>query len=299
MPAKLTLHPPQRAPRFIVIRDGETLEVGRDAVCGLVLEDSRVSKRHALLGWTGSGWAVEDLGSKNGTTVNGQPVSRAELADGDWVSFGGLLARFQRLTAAQAATLDTDRLARIQTSAELRRRLTADLEPYDLLLRFLQSAMEVTGAERGFVLVAGPDEALRVEVASGFASEDARDERFAGSVGAVRRAVEEGGPVIVSDALADPRLGKRPSVASQALRALACFPLRHEGRVLGILYVDSRKPSAGFTELDVELLEALADHTAVVLATLQLDRKLQRLLRPATDGVAELQARFDGLLPAR
>ena len=47
MPAKLTLHPPERASRFLVIRDGESLVVGRDPACGLVLKDPRVSKRHA------------------------------------------------------------------------------------------------------------------------------------------------------------------------------------------------------------------------------------------------------------
>jgi len=55
MPAKLTLYPAKRAPRFLVVRDAETLDVGRDPACGLVLEDSRVSKRHARLAWTGTG----------------------------------------------------------------------------------------------------------------------------------------------------------------------------------------------------------------------------------------------------
>ena len=106
--------------------------------------------------WTGSGWLLEDLGSKNGTTLNGAPASAAgsELREGDWICLGGLMARFEHLTAAQAANLDSERLAQVQTSAEMRRRLGRDLQPVDLLLRLLELAMEVATAERGFVLLA-------------------------------------------------------------------------------------------------------------------------------------------------
>ena len=73
MPAKLTLNAPERASRVVVIRDGESLQIGRDFGCDLVLEDSSVSRHHARLGWNGSGWTLVDVGSKNGTTVNGEP----------------------------------------------------------------------------------------------------------------------------------------------------------------------------------------------------------------------------------
>jgi hypothetical protein len=299
MPGKLTLYPPQRAPRFLVLLEGETVEIGRGDRCGLVLEDRRVSKRHARLVWTGEGWRVEDLGSKNGTTVNGEPTRAVELRNRDWISFGGLIACFERLTAAQAATLDSERLARIQTSAALRRRLSADLAPIDLLLRFLQSAMELTQTERGFVLVAGPDGVLRAEVAAGFTPEEVGHEGFRGSVGAVREALQVGGPVVAADARQDPRLGHRPSVIAQGIGSLACVPFRHEGRVLGLIYVDSRKVGPAFTELDLEILETLADHTAAVLAAPGHPESGGRALGVADrELVAKLQRRLQELLPA-
>ena len=267
MPAKLTLHPPQRAPRFLIVRDGETMDIGRDPTCGLVIDDVRVSKRHARLRWTGGGWHLEDLGSKNGTTVNAVPPGAAgtELRDGDWICLGGLMAVFQRLSATQAANLDSERLARIQTSAELRRRLGSELEPLDLLMRLLEMAMDVATAERGFVLVCGPDGKLRPEVALGFSVQDLWDERFRGSVAAVQQALE-GRILAISDAIADPHLGKRPSVVAEGIRSLACLPLRYGGRQLGALYVDRRRPGPAFTALDVETLESLADRAAALLA---------------------------------
>lgn len=287
MPAKLTLHPPQRASRFLVVRDGESLLVGRDVDCGLVLEDPRVSKRHARLAWIGSGWVLEDLQSKNGTSVNGAPATGQELGSGDWVSFGGIPGRFERLSEDALRRLELERLDRLHTSAHLRRRLSADLEPLDLLLRFLESAIEVARAERGFVLVTGADGALRVEVEAGFSPQDARDERFAGSVGAIERAIAGGASIVVQDVRADASLGRRPSVIAKGLAALACVPLRHDARLLGLLYLDSRRPGTGFTALDLEILEALADHTAVLIAGLRLEREIRSLLEPGPAAVSD------------
>jgi hypothetical protein len=297
MPAKLTLYPVKRAPRFLVIRDNETLEIGRGPAFGLFVEDPRVSKRHARLAWTGTGWKLEDLGSKNGTTHNGHPATGAELGDGDWISFGGLMARFERLTAAEAANLSSQLSARLQTSADLKRRLTADLAPIDLLLRFLESATEVTRTERGFVVVVQPDGRLRVVVAAGFSPEAARGDRFSGSVGVVKEVLDTGGPVVVANVPGDPRLGTRPSVVALGIWSVVGVPLRHEGRVTGVIYMDSRTPGR-FTSLDIGIVEALADHAATVLAESLADRNLgQAPHRPEDAVLSQMQQRLAELLP--
>lgn len=295
MPAKLILYLPKRAPRFLVLRDGETLVVGRDPGCSLVVEDPRVSKRHARLRWTGTGWALEDLGSKNGTTVNAEPAVGGELRDGDSVSLGGLPARFERLTAAEAATIESERLASVQTSADMRRRLGPELEPVDLLLCFLELAREVTRTERGFVVVTDADGRLRVELAAGFTAEEVRHDRFRGSVGAVKQALESGGPVVIADVPADPR----PSVMALGIGALACVPLRQGQRALGVIYVDSRKSGPAFTAVEFEILEALAARTALVLAGALGARRIPQVLTIEERGlIAQLQRRLDEILSA-
>ena len=279
MPAKLTLHPPERASRFLVLRDGETLVVGRDPESGLLLEDPRVSKRHARLSWSSAGWRLEDLGSKNGTLVNGASVSVAPLAGGDWISFGGVMGRFEMVSEIEVSSLESDRLARLNTSVEMRRRLSADLEPFDFLLRFLESAMAVTGAERGFVLLAGPEGDFRAEVAAGFAPDNLAGERFAGSVGAIQRVLKTRASLVVSDAQTDVFLGKRPSVVGMGLGALACVPICQDDEILGMIYVDGRERANGFAQLDIEILETLAEHAAIVIASLRLDRRMRELFR--------------------
>lgn len=60
--------------------------IGRDAECQVVIPDRQVSRRHARIQRTADGYWIEDLGSKNGTHVNGAPVrGRVQLQDGDLI----------------------------------------------------------------------------------------------------------------------------------------------------------------------------------------------------------------------
>jgi hypothetical protein len=292
MPAKLTLHPPRRPARFIVIRDGESLTVGRDPKCGLVIEDDRISKQHARLEWDDVGWILRDTASKNGTSVDGAAASYRRLAGGEWLSFGGLMGRFEIVTEAEGRALQAQRLARLQTGIAMRRRLSAELDPFDLLLRLLESAIGVTGADRGFVLIGDEEGRLHAEVAAGFSRGQLRGAGFAGSMGAVQRALDTGASVVVSDAQRDPFLGERPSVVEMGLGVVACVPLRQDDRILGLIYVDSPRPRVAFTDLDIEILEALADHTATVIAGLQREHTISDPAdrpRSTTGPIDELQ----------
>jgi uncharacterized protein YgiM (DUF1202 family) len=78
------------------------LLVGRAGECDLALDDAQVSRRHARFYWHGSHLLVEDLGSANGTVVNGQPVSRAQpLNERDLVSIGNSVFMVQGLVSRE------------------------------------------------------------------------------------------------------------------------------------------------------------------------------------------------------
>jgi len=73
---------------------GSQVDVGRLEECGICLDDSNVSRRHAAFMRLEDGWAIEDLESTNGTCLNGQPVRRARLRDGDVIEIGLTLLRY-------------------------------------------------------------------------------------------------------------------------------------------------------------------------------------------------------------
>lgn len=71
------------------------LVIGRDPDIGLVLSDTLVSSRHALIEDRGDSWTLVDLGSTNGTTVNGEKGSEFPLKHGDKIVFGATVVRFE------------------------------------------------------------------------------------------------------------------------------------------------------------------------------------------------------------
>ena len=90
----------------VVIRDdggertvalaSDTVTIGRLADCDVVLKDKGASRKHAQLKLRDGTWTLTDLGSTNGTRLNGQTVQSRELADGDKITIGTTVIEFQR-----------------------------------------------------------------------------------------------------------------------------------------------------------------------------------------------------------
>ncbi|MGD9497641.1 MAG: FhaA domain-containing protein [Armatimonadota bacterium] len=91
--------------RLVVVAgqaDGATFEVGgramigRDPQCEVLLREPAVSRHHAELEWTYRGYLLRDLGSRNGTFVNGEEIGEALLGDGDLIEVGLVQIRFHQ-----------------------------------------------------------------------------------------------------------------------------------------------------------------------------------------------------------
>jgi hypothetical protein len=70
------------------IQAGSAVTLGRSPECDYVIRSAAVSARHAELRRSAEGWSLRDLGSRNGTRVNGWLVTEQQLADGDELTFG-------------------------------------------------------------------------------------------------------------------------------------------------------------------------------------------------------------------
>jgi hypothetical protein len=84
--------------------DGPSILIGRASDCDLVLSDLAVSRRHARIYIESGCYVVEDLGSSNGTKVNGSPVQRSRLQRGDALAVGSMLLEFSFRGPLQAAS---------------------------------------------------------------------------------------------------------------------------------------------------------------------------------------------------
>lgn len=120
--------------QFVTLTPGQDLVIGRDDAAGMILSDGSVSRLHARLRCEDTGdITLHDLGSTNGTTINGQAVHRAQLRPGDQFDVGAVSLRvdllgldelhhisrvLERLNAA-----GTDPLTGLQTRGYLEERL--------------------------------------------------------------------------------------------------------------------------------------------------------------------------------
>ncbi len=94
---------PGARPGSIVMPSGDRIElgegrhvIGRLADCAIVINDGNTSRQHAQIHRAGSGYVIADLGSTNGTFVNGQRlIADHRLADGDIVTVGSVSLRFE------------------------------------------------------------------------------------------------------------------------------------------------------------------------------------------------------------
>lgn len=99
--------------------EGDQLTVGRDATNDIVINDAEVSRRHARLTFQGGKYVLEDLGSTNGTFVNGQRLAGPRvLKAGEVVSFGEqIILVFEVTTVDAGATVVSPRAAAVPSAS--------------------------------------------------------------------------------------------------------------------------------------------------------------------------------------
>jgi hypothetical protein len=106
--ASLVLYHEDGSSVALLLESEQDATLGRHADNSILLTSDSVSSHHATLSPREDGWYVQDLGSSNGTRVNGAPIEEALLADGDRLSFGDSQAIFYLDDAAAAATAAAD-----------------------------------------------------------------------------------------------------------------------------------------------------------------------------------------------
>jgi transcriptional regulator with GAF, ATPase, and Fis domain len=160
----------------------------------------------------------------------------------------------------------------------INRRLSASLEASEVLALAVDSAMELSGAERGFVLLAPArraDGELEVLVARNLDAA-AASEDLVFSKGIAERVLASGEPLLTVDAAFDQRFAENASVHAMRLKSVMCAPIRAAEGIAGALYLDHRFHRGLFAASDLDLLMAFADQVAIALTNARLHAELGR-----------------------
>jgi transcriptional regulator with GAF, ATPase, and Fis domain len=167
----------------------------------------------------------------------------------------------------------------LPTLVAINRRLGGQRDVAELLETVMDSAVLLTGAERGFLLIddgdcADPPELraarLRVAVARNLDRENLKRPQHKLSHSVAEQVFASGETVLSLDAQLDARFAEQASVHTGSLRSILCVPLRAQSGALGVVYVDNRFASGAFTAEHAALLAALADQAAIALQTARL-----------------------------
>jgi transcriptional regulator with GAF, ATPase, and Fis domain len=296
--------PPQGQPRtFVLYKPVST--VGRALGNDVAIPSHGLAETHIQVLFDGRDFNLEEVDKQGEILVNGKKKRRARLVHGDRLTLGDVELAFsifdepQKVTrpaiegAAPSTISDTQlhvtnqQLAGLRKLYEFSEKLMTMKEIDQLLESMLDAVIEVTGAEKGLILLnddaftgqdnrregdapaEGPSPTGQRIRASRNVKREALVEGPAGeraiSDSIVKKVIETGRPVIVSDALSDSQFKTSESVLALRLSSVMCAPLVSQGLVQGVLYVGNDRVKGLFDRNQLDVLSIFASQASLIL----------------------------------
>ncbi|MBU6162827.1 MAG: FHA domain-containing protein, partial [Myxococcales bacterium] len=266
------------------------LSIGRHPDQDIQILERVVSKEHAVierLGNSINAYVLFDVGSRNGTLLNGAVVTdRVRVYDGDRVTIGATELTFRadsRVTssntgtrvkitdpdeesavqkrlketnnnhfppAEQVATLEQLKAdyEKLRIANELNRALSLEFDLENLLNRILQKAFEMFAADRGAIMLVDPESGEAVPAATRERYPDPLRRDIPISRSILNEVLTEKAALLSTNAQLDSRFSKAKSVIMHSVKATMSVPLMYRDRLLGVIHLESQLTSGAFTE---------------------------------------------------
>jgi serine phosphatase RsbU (regulator of sigma subunit) len=279
--------------RRVVPLDKPAFTIGRRSANDLQLTGTDVSRDHAEILRSDGQYLVRDRGSRCGTYVNGAQVTEKRLSHGDRIQVGRT-AGAQLLFLLHDKSADTGSRSgasgivggfrQVATLLEALRALGSSRVLDEVLTLVMDAAIDLTGAERGFVMLANERGELEPKLARMRGHMSLGGVRFDTSRKIPEQVFATGKELVIADLpegnLADAHL----ATIAHGIRHVLCVPLllvRYvdqpgapiESRPTGVLYLDSREKGTLLSQATREALETLAAEAAVAIENAQLYRE--------------------------
>jgi phosphoserine phosphatase RsbU/P len=276
--------------RRVVPVDKAIFLIGRRTAADLQLVNADVSREHAEIAQDGARYLLRDRGSRYGTFVNGEQITERALEHGDRIRLGRTDAiELVFMTDASSST-HISGLREIGSDADLRqmaailnglRALGSGRVLEEVLTLVLDSALDVTKAERGFIMLARPDGELEFKTARGKGKITLPGTSFTTSAKIPREVFQTGESRIVGDLMEGNLAGLHDGTIAIGIRHVLCVPLSVSpmvasadqgivARVIGVLYLDGRERSTILSQQTRSSLEAFATQAALAIESARL-----------------------------
>jgi phosphoserine phosphatase RsbU/P len=282
--------------RRVIHIDKPVFSIGRRSGNDLQLVGSDVSRDHAEIALDNDRFLLRDRGSRYGTYVNGEAVSEHELKHGDLVRLGrsGGAELVFLLDDATQSPASSDKhttsavgdLRQVAALLEGLRALGSGRVLDEVLALVMDSALEVTGAERGFIMLASAENEneLEFKIARGRGRVTLSGKGFETSRKIPEEVFKTGQEKIVADLLDGDLANVHMGTVALGIRHVLCTPLKlvryldkadmpNVERRIGVLYLDSRERGALLSRAARAALETLATEAAVAIENARLYRE--------------------------
>jgi hypothetical protein len=273
-------------------------EIGRRETNDLRLAGSEVSRDHAEIVTGDAGFVVRDRSSRYGTYVNGEPVTERALVHGDRIRLGRsggaemvfLVADSEPVPDRSSTTTAIGDLRQIAALLEGLRALGTGRVLDDVLSLVLDAAIDVSSAERAFIMLASATGDLEFKMARGRGRITLPGGTFATSRKIPEEVFRTGEPRLVADLLDGELANVHMGTVALGIRNVLCVPLRlvryldkgeavGEERRIGVLYLDSREKGLLMSSSTRAALETLATEAAVAIENARLYRETMEKAR--------------------
>lgn len=194
------------------------------------------------------------------------------------VQLSGSLTRLGRQVARTE-----DELKNMRALADIGQVVNSSLELNEVLRIVMDTIVRLTGAERGFLMLRDENGELTTRIARNWEKESIDSGEFAISRTVINRVVNDGQPVLTTNAQEDPRFGAQESIIAYNLRSILCVPLKVKGVITGVIYADNRIRTGLFTEAERDLLVAFSNQAAVAIENARLFESVRRTLAEVTE----------------
>ena len=161
--------------------------------------------------------------------------------------------------------------------------INSSLEQDVVLTEVVDTAIALTGAERGYIMLRDEAGQMRFHVARDAKRRTLDESKFTVSSTIVTQAAETRQPVVTQDALMDMRFDAQKSIMLHAPRSVICVPLIYKDRVIGVLYADNRRVPNLFGEGETALLMAFANQAAIAIENARMYARVRRTLAEITE----------------
>ncbi|MBI4618225.1 MAG: SpoIIE family protein phosphatase [Planctomycetes bacterium] len=310
--AKLLVKRGQNVGTVYEIDTSKSWTIGRDSTCELQFYDKGLSRNHSMIAAEDGGFVISDLGSTNGTYVNGKMIIRKPLGEGDLVRMGKIELQFMADEASTASssyiqmiddkdqgpghtivrrvdidsvTLERDfrekgelqtHVRHLQKTLKMLYQLGKDLnrasDRMTLLSQVLDFVMGLLRAERAFIILFDSERDSVEPYLS--RSRKGGEQEFKISKTVVNQVVHEKKSVLSSNAMMDDRFKGGMSIILHHIQSVMCVPLESQDRVFGAIYVDSQGTSDIFSQDDLDLLSMLGQQAGTALERIELTAQM-------------------------